>query len=158
MQVPVIIMVGLSASGKSTEAAYMAEKLGADVYNADKIREELYGDASIQGDNKEVFHLLYERAKDDVSIGRPVILDNTNITVKDRKRAMNVFRNYDVRFEAVYMDTDIEECKRRNAERERVVPEYVIDRMAERFEEPKLEEGFWSVSYIYDEELPYWEA
>lgn len=154
MQVPVIIMVGLPASGKSTEAAYMAEKLGADVYNADKIREELYGDASIQGDNKEVFHLLYERAKDDVSIGRPVILDNTNITVKDRKLAMNVFRNYDVRFEAVYMETDIEECKRRNAERERVVPEWVIDRMAKKLEEPKLKEGFWSVSYIYDEDLP----
>lgn len=154
MKVPVILMVGCPASGKSTEAARIAEKLGADVYNADKIREELYGDASIQGDNKKVFHLLYERAKDDVAIGRPVVLDNTNITKKLRKKAMNVFSRYDVRFEAVYLETDIEECKKRNAARERVVPEWVIDRMFNQLQEPTLEEGFESVTHIYDEDAP----
>lgn len=149
MNVLVVIMVGCPGSGKSTEAARIAEKYGADVYSADKIREELYGDASIQGNNKEVFNLLYKRAKDDVSIGRPVVLDNTNLTKELRKRAMRAFKNFDVSFRAVFLDTPKEECKRRNAERERVVPEYVIDRMFDQLEKPTFEEGFTSIVHLY---------
>lgn len=151
MAVTVYMMVGLPGSGKSTIAAHLAEKYFIDVYNADSIREELYGDASIQGKPAEVFGKLYMRARDDVSIGRPVILDNTNITKKVRKKAMNAFRNSDIRFVAVVMDTPIDECKARNAVRDRVVPEWVIDRMASQFQEPTLDEGFDNIVHVYDD-------
>lgn len=151
MTTTVYMLIGLPGSGKSTIAANLAEKYMADIYNADSIREELYGDASIQGNPQEVFGKLYMRARDDVSIGRPVILDNTNITKKVRKKAMNAFRNCDVRYVAVWIETNIEECKKRNASRERVVPEWVIDRMASQFQEPTLMEGFDDIVHVYED-------
>lgn len=144
----VFMMVGIPGSGKSTAAAKLQEEYLAEVHNADSIREELYGDASIQGDGKEVFGLLYSRARADVSIGCPVILDNCNVSRRDRKRAMKQFRNKNVRFIAVCVDTPVDECLRRNQTRDRVVPEWVINRAASRYKVPSLNEGFVEVRFV----------
>jgi predicted kinase len=46
------------------------------------------------------------------------------------------------------MDVPLEECKRRNRLRERVVPEEAMDRMAARLELPREEEGFARVRVV----------
>ena len=148
-QVPVYILVGIPGSGKSSYAAELAELVGAEVHNADSIREELYGDAAIQGDGKKVFGLLYTRAKDDVAIGCPIILDNTNITKKVRQKAMKTFDKYNCKFVAVVMNTPIEECKCRNKMRDRTVPDWVIDRMINNYEEPTVDEGFDKICQVW---------
>ena len=48
----------------------------------------------------------------------------------------------------MYVSTDVEECKRRNAQRERVVPIEVIERMASKLVVPTVEEGFDAVIEI----------
>lgn len=142
--VPVYVMIGLPGSGKSTYAMNLQDRTGAEWYNSDSVRELLYGNASIQGDPKEVFGTLYHNAKDDISIGCPVIIDSTNVSKRDRAKLMNTFRHYNCRFIGIVMNTPIEECKLR----ERIVPDSVIDRMAARYVEPTYDEGFTEIWHI----------
>lgn len=54
---------------------------------------------------------------------------------------IDMFRGYEKGIHII--NTPVDECKKRNRERERVVPEYVIDQMAEKMEYPTYKEG-WS--------------
>ena len=72
------LLIGPSASGKSTLAAVLAELTGATVLSLDAIRAELFGDATVQGPWSEIEALLHQRLKDAVATGQPVILDGTH--------------------------------------------------------------------------------
>ena len=136
-----IILIGLPASGKST----YAEEIKNDntiVLSSDSIRKEIYGDESIQGNPKEIFDILYSRMRSALSENKDVIVDATNINIRDRSLAINIAKEFNSYIKAVVFTTSIEECKERNLKRERVVPDFVYDRMTSKFEEPTLEEGF----------------
>lgn len=79
------ILIGLPGSGKSTYAKEEHESNSNSVYlSSDKIREELYGNESIQGNPVEVFTLMQSRAIEALKSGRDVFYDATNLTRKDR--------------------------------------------------------------------------
>lgn len=81
-----IILIGLPASGKST----YAEKIKNDntvVLSSDSIRKEIYGNESIQGNPKEIFDTLYSRMRSALSENKDVIVDATNINIRDRSLA-----------------------------------------------------------------------
>lgn len=132
--------IGLPGSGKSTWAR--AQEMP--VFSSDDIRAELYGDASIQGNHEEVFNLLHKRVRECLRNGQSCIMDATNLTPRSRK-VPNLPAHQKV---AVIFETPIEECKRRNANRERVVPEEVIDRMAKKYLPPQAKEKFREIIYL----------
>ena len=136
----VYVMCGLPGSGKTTIARQIAADLNAVVISSDSIREELYGDESVQGNPSVVFDTLYSRAHAAIVDNLSVILDATNVKKRDRARVFKEFPDNEIA--AFVINTPVEVCKQRNGERERVVPEYVIDRMAKSFEPPTREEGF----------------
>ena len=43
------MFIGIPASGKSTLAQKIAPTINAEILSTDKIREELYGDETVQG-------------------------------------------------------------------------------------------------------------
>lgn len=133
------IMVGLPGSGKST----YAQKLGLPILSADKIREELYGDAAIQGDGEMVFSILNKRIDKAISGGYSVIIDNTSVS----RKARAVFIRK-ANCTAIFVDTPLDECLRRNRKRERHVSEDVIYRMASNLVPPTKEEGFKEIIVI----------
>ena len=53
---------------------------------------------------------------------------------------------HDCTVEAVFFDISLEVCKARNANRKRIVPDWVIDAMASRIARPTVQEGFDSVT------------
>ena len=53
------MIIGLPASGKSTVAMDFAKMNNANIHSSDKIREEWYGDESIQGDNVKIFEEIF---------------------------------------------------------------------------------------------------
>lgn len=135
------VMCGLPASGKSTWAEKISQLTGAEIVSSDQIRKELYGSEEIQGNPKEVFREFGRRIREAIDNGKSVIADSTGINVQERAATLCAGRNADRKI-CFYINTPVEECKRRNAERERHVPEFVYDRMLGKLEPPMQKEGF----------------
>lgn len=120
-----IILCGVPGSGKSTKAAKL-EKGGFFRLSADAIRGELYGDENVQGDQYQIFGILYKRFSEALKAGKDIVIDNTNINRKARARYVREGRdkNYDIFL--WLMPMDVERAIAQNNARERVVPEDVI--------------------------------
>ena len=129
------MMCGLPGSGKSTQAKKMAKKLNASIFSSDAIRKEKYGDEAIQGNPNKIFSELISYIKIGLYAGRDVILDATNISYKKRMSFLRNLSNMKrpIRKVCVLMATPYEMCCARNASRERIVPEEVMNRMYHSF-------------------------
>lgn len=136
------LMVGLSASGKSTIVKGLAEDYKAVIVSSDVIREEICGNVSDQTQNEEVFKIFHKRIRKYLYEKRNVIADATNITMKSRRAIINNVKKMDVEIIAYIVPKRIEECIRDNVDREHPVPEEVIYKQEKRFQIPFLEEGF----------------
>ena len=138
------VMCGLPGSGKSTFVAAMSS---IPCICLDNLREEFYGDASIQGSGAYIFNTGIERIKSAFRSYDTVIYDATNIDRRARKSVMGNLPMVD-RFICVWIDTPVNECLKRNEMRERHVPREVIERMNRKFEIPTEEEGFAAVWHL----------
>lgn len=126
----IIIMVGLPASGKTT---YIKNNLSDyTVVSADDVREDLYGDAAIQGNIKDVFDKFYERLGEALNTSENIVVDNTSVKAKYRRNLEDFIKirckangtKYDVRY--IFMETPVSMCLKRNRARDRKVPEHII--------------------------------
>jgi len=148
-----IVLVGLAGSGKSTVAQeLMAGRDDIDLHSSDAIREEILGEVNNQDKNGDVFEIMEKRTKESLKAGRHVIYDATNINRKKRKHLLTQIPK-GVEKIALYIATPIDEVLRRNAERERVVPEWVItDKMYKNMQIPIYWEGWDKIIFEYDDE------
>ena len=145
------MMVGLPASGKSTKAQEYAKAYNAIIFSSDALRKELYGDESIQGDNTKLFNTLHRQIKTHLKNGYSAIFDATNISYKKRMAFLSELKNIPCEKICVLMATPYEECLKRNAERERKVPENVIERMYRSIDVPWYYEGWDDIQIEYGE-------
>src|SRR4051794_15179667 len=123
------VTMGIPASGKSTAAL----PYGAFMVNPDAIREEIAGDASNQDRNDEVFVEAHRRVMQGLQGGFDMVFDATNVRASSRARLLEIARDAEAETELIVFDVPLDEAKRRNAQRERVVPEHVLDRMYRQF-------------------------
>ena len=144
-----IIMVGASGSGKSHYVNKMATnqnppwpgmEVGWDVVSTDAIRKELYGSEEIKGDGA-VFQLANERLRQCFRIHGRVVYDATNTLPDFRKKVVDLCHDYGAYVTLYVFDTSKEELKERNKQRDRQVPEEVIDKQCAKFEWPLPEEA-----------------
>ncbi len=162
MRKPILyVMVGLPASGKST---FLARQQSVIVYSADAVRGEWFGDEGLQytdafirnqgqdpdklnNRQKEriaspiVWDEVYRRAEQSLAEGKDCALDGVNASKWVRKTVTDRFGQC-ARICVVWFRTDLKRCIERDALRPRSVGEAVLRRIAERFEEPLMEEGF----------------
>lgn len=134
-------MIGIPGSGKSTIANQIPNAV---VISSDAIRKELYGAEEIQGNGKQVFDLVYKRISEELAKGNDVVFDATNLTPKARKA---VFR-FPAEHIAVFVNTSLDDCLKRNAARERKVPKEIIFKMNDRLIYPRRAEGFKTIIII----------
>lgn len=77
-----ILVSGVPASGKSTMAAYLSEKLDIPMYSKDRIKELLYDTVGFEGRAQKVklgvaaMEILYDIARVSLRRGQSVILEN----------------------------------------------------------------------------------
>ena len=146
-----ICYVGLPGSGKSTHAQKSAEEYNATIFSSDALRAEWYGDENIQGDNAKLFTELHRRIKDCLREGGNAIYDATNINYKQRMAFLAELTNISCEKICVVVATPYEECLKRNAQRERKVPEKVIRKMYMQFDIPWYFEGWDQIEVKYSE-------
>jgi putative nucleotidyltransferase with HDIG domain len=150
-----IMLVGLAGSGKTTVAKeLMAGRDDTDWHSSDVIREEVLGDVNEQGKNGDVFAIMEQRTKESLRNGRNVIYDATNINRKKRKHLLSQLpRELEIDKIVLYIATPIDEVLRRNAGRDRIVPQEVIeDKMYKNMQVPIYSEGWDKIVFEYDDD------
>ena len=145
-----IMMVGLPGSGKSTYAKTLTlDGKPYIIHSSDKLREELYGDAAIQGDNNKLFAELHKRIKEDLRCGENVVYDATNIKKKNRIAFLRELEDIPCHKDCIVMATEYKACVYNNEHRERKVPPEVIRRMFLNYQPPHEIEGFREIIYVF---------
>lgn len=132
------ITVGIVGSGKSTFVKKLQADTGATVVCPDDIRGELCGgNVADQSKNGLIFtKIVPERIKAGLKAG-DVIYDATNYNRKNRRDVCIMAKTLGATVIAHVLNTPFDECRRRNAARsERVVPDFVLDRMISGYEAP----------------------
>jgi predicted kinase len=138
----VLVLVGLPGSGKST----WAQREGWPTLSSDAMRLTLADDVTDQTIHRRVFAALRYLLRQRVALGRPVTcVDATHLTPWERRPYLHL---KGCRVEAVYFETPLPVCLRRNRRRGRVVPAEVIRTMAARLVKPSRAEGFARVRVV----------
>ena len=143
-----IMLVGLPGSGKSHLAEFYKNQDFA-IYSSDDIREELSGDVNRQDINSEVFKILHKRVKDSLKDGMSCLYDATNIIYKRRKAFLEELKNIECVKTCIVVATPYEVCLEQNQQRERKVPNGVIERMYRNFDVPYWYEGWDDIQLYY---------
>ncbi len=140
-----LVIVGLPASGKST---WLAENR-IPAISSDALRGLLADDITDQTINRHVFLHVRAILRTRLALKRPLTaIDATSVTREGRSVYIRIARHFGARVEAVYFDTPLEECLRRNRMRERMVDESAIHKMAAQLEPPSIAEGFDGVRAV----------
>lgn len=127
-------MIGIPGSGKSYVAEEKSKEFGIPVLSSDRLRQELTGNA---GDVKtyshqEIFKRLRAEADMRIENEEGFIWDATGIDARFRREDIERFKKKGARIVGLVMITPKEICKERNNNRERTVPEDIIERMNEQ--------------------------
>lgn len=150
-----IMLCGIPGSGKSTLARKLKRELGTCtmIVCPDKIRENLYGDESIQGEGKKVFEIAYAEMVAALRNGINVIFDATNINSRNRKNVLKRIEDIKCKKYIYCFPISVEEAMKRQEGRERKVPIEVVQRMYDNFQEPSVDEGWTCIQKIYGGDL-----
>lgn len=130
-----IIMRGLPASGKSTRAKEVVEQSGNAVrINQDLLRTMLHYDKFTVQNEKFTAKAKRELIKYFLTqTNRKVVVDDTNLNPSTLESIKNIAKECKIEFQVITMETDIEECIRRDSLREKKVGREVIINMARRY-------------------------
>ena len=141
----IVIAVGLPGSGKST---YLA-RLGVNAISSDEVRRLMADDRHDQSMNARIFSVMRHLICQRIAAGRPVTyVDATHLTRWERKPYVKMMQRNGCILEALFFDVPVEICLARNQERERVVPEAAIRKMAQQMSPPSKDEGFAEITRI----------
>lgn len=146
------LMVGIAGSGKTFFATALAEALKIPRFSSDEIRGELCnGNVNDQSKNGLVFSILHNRVEEALKTGS-VIADATSVKKADRKTFRQIALRQGAQVIAIVMTTQPEDAKKYNALRDRVVPEFVIDKQFNSFTVPSFDEvsELWMITWWED--------
>lgn len=137
-----IMIMGISGSGKTTYARFHYPN--ATLIDSDEVREELFGDATIQTDNNKVFDTMWKRTVTNLKNGNDVVYCATNLSSKRRGSLVTRIRGAVPKTYTtlVIMTTPSQICFKNNLSRDRHVPEHVIWRQMKSFQLPLPYEGW----------------
>lgn len=128
------MFIGIQASGKSTfyESHFAETHLRI---NLDMLKTR----------NRE--RILFEAC---IEIGQCLVIDNTNVTVRDRARYLAVAASSGISVRGYYFESRVKDCLVRNEARigaKRVKEAGLLGTFA-RLELPTLDEGFAELNYV----------
>ena len=150
-KIPLIILIGLPGSGKSTLAQHLCQTdPGRSLISTDQIRGQLFGDEAEQGPWRLIereLHRQFREVREAIATGQATeaIFDATNAVRRNRRQILQLARQKGfTHLTGLWLDVPLPICLYRNANRDRQVPETVIQSMYRCLEgaPPGLSEGF----------------
>lgn len=114
-QLSLVALIGPSGSGKSTFAR--KHFLRSEVISSDACRALVADDENDQSATGDAFDVLYYIARKRLAAGRLTVIDATNVRPEDRKRLVELAREYHVLPAAIVFDLPERLCQERNAAR-----------------------------------------
>lgn len=146
------ITVGLPGSGKSTYVKNFIKDKDIEYLSSDSLRA-VYGKSE---EDQTVTPLVFGHIKKTVDEflkdGKNVLVDATSVNRKERSDYINTAKKYGAKVVAIVFKMDrqglIDRNKKRGEQGGRVVPDFVIDKMLNKFEEPSYSEGIDVIIYV----------
>lgn len=118
------ILIGPPGSGKTTLALALQQLLPhSEVISTDAIRNDLYGNPTIQGNWPEIFAQVQRQCEETIAGGKTIVYDATNVKREWRSSILNLFSDPWVGW---HLTTPLNTCLTWNQQRDRQVPETVI--------------------------------
>jgi predicted kinase len=146
------IAVGLPGSGKSTYAKDFIKGKDIEYLSSDSLRA-VYG----KGEDDQtvtpiVFGHIKRKVDEFLKDGKNVLVDATSVNRRERSDYINSAKKYGAKVVALVFKMDrnglIARNKKRGEEGGRVVPDWVIDKMLNKYEEPSHDEGIDVIIYV----------
>lgn len=146
-------LIGMPASGKSTFAQWLQRQTGAMIISTDETRQELYGDAQIQGAWADIETEVLKKIRGAIAEQQPIIYDATNTNYGWRRDFL--CRCPSMTWVAWWINVPVEICLARNQRRSRLVPPEIIQHMATELHHnpPSNGEGFLETITLHDTDL-----
>jgi predicted kinase len=140
------ITIGCPASGKSTYVKkYVEDNQQTGMYlSSDELRAKFGSGETDQTVTPQVFSHIKLKITEFLTnvVGDYLIIDATSINRKNRRDYIDLTKNNDARIVAWVFERPRNVLVERNKNRDRVVPEWVIDKMLNQYERPTTDEGF----------------
>ena len=149
-----IILISCPSSGKSTLADNLIKQDPSYyIVSTDKARAQLFGDESIQGNWQQVENEVFRQIQEYLNSGHSIIYDATNAKRPWRMELIQKLKQLgEIDIIGLHLKTPLEVCKQWNQQRQRQVPEAIIENYHQALKQfpPIPAEGFTA---IY--EIPY---
>ena len=137
------ILCGIPGSGKTTKSHELVTLHNAKLYCAD----ELFRYTQPK-DMKQALSETYSQMASELLAGNNVVYDDLNHRLDQRLNILSAVSDIECKKILLVMDTPIDECLIRNANREVRVTDFTIRRVHDRFQRPTLEEGWDEIVYV----------
>lgn len=130
--VELILFVGLQASGKST---FFRDRFKA---THEHVSKDLFRN------NKNRDRRQTQLVETALRAGKPVVIDNTNPTIEERRPIIRLGREYGAKIIGYYFESEMRRCLERNRQRlgKSRVPDVALYATAKKLVPPSYPEGF----------------
>jgi predicted kinase len=148
----IYITVGLPGSGKSTYAKNFIKGKDIEYLSSDELRAVFGKSEEDQTVTPLVFGHIKRKVDEFLKDGKNVLVDATSVNRRERSDYINTAKKYGAKVVAIVFKMDrqglIDRNKKRGEQGGRVVPDWVIDKMLAKYEEPSHSEGIDVMIYV----------
>lgn len=129
------LFCGTPGSGKTTRSKQMAEQ-----HNAERISFD---------ERHCLRHIdMIPPILEALTNEKNVVADSVFTRVKQRTAILDAIKDFPCKKVLMVMSTPLDECLRRNANRNNRLPDFVVEAIHQSFEQPTLEEGWDEIIVI----------